>query len=189
MNHHISGLVLAGGKSMRMGSDKAFIHYADKPQYKTVFELLKCYCNEVYVSVNKHQKVDLPFITDNSMIKISGPALGIASAFEFKRTNWLVLAIDYPLVSGNEINHLLKHRNEQANASVYVNESGFFEPGIGIYECSFYPVLIHEINYGSASLQQALVSANAAKIHAQDAGKLLNVNTPEDHFRAKLKTK
>jgi molybdenum cofactor guanylyltransferase len=179
-NEIIFGLVLAGGESKRMGKDKASLIYYNKPQYKIAFDILLPFCEKVFISVNHAQDIELPFIMDKLNTSANGPALGIASAFEFKMATWLVLAVDYPLISEKEISFLIQNRDKQASASVYINDRGFFEPGIGLYEPGFNVFLQEEIKYGNSSLQNALINSNSSKVMPEDGSKLFNVNTPGD---------
>ena len=76
INLSISALILSGGLSSRMGEEKRLIHYHNKTQEQYLFDLLKPYCSEVYVSINQHQTTDLPHIQDLDL-PIKSPILGI----------------------------------------------------------------------------------------------------------------
>ena len=74
------GLVLAGGKSLRMGTDKSLLNYHGKSQREVMFDMLSGYCSVVYLSVNQNQNTYLPHIIDET--EAAGPLGGIVSAFE-----------------------------------------------------------------------------------------------------------
>ena len=49
------GLVLCGGKSTRMGTDKSMLQYHSKPQRYYVYDLLFPLCEKVFISCNEQQ--------------------------------------------------------------------------------------------------------------------------------------
>src|ERR1700729_4125113 len=93
----INGLVLAGGRSSRMGRDKTSIPWHGKEQQYYMADMLKPLCCEVFISHRKEQG----FETDeNYKILVDaytgiGPYGAILSAFEFQPdAAWLVVACD-----------------------------------------------------------------------------------------------
>src|SRR5690349_4297820 len=89
------GLVLAGGKSERMGVDKAALEFHGKPQLVWAYELLSQVCDRTFVSVRPDQADDpvrarLPQIVD--LQPGIGPIAGISAAFtRHPDSAWLVL--------------------------------------------------------------------------------------------------
>ena len=60
----MNGLVIAGGNSSRMGTDKAFLQYSKNPQYQEVYSLLEPFCEQTFVSLqNKNDAIALPQIS------------------------------------------------------------------------------------------------------------------------------
>lgn len=83
MNHtNITGIILSGGKSSRMGTDKGLILYKDRALIEYPLQYLKPYCNEVMISANSegYKYLGYPVIADT--IKNIGPIGGINSCFE-----------------------------------------------------------------------------------------------------------
>ncbi|MBL7788619.1 MAG: molybdenum cofactor guanylyltransferase [Chitinophagales bacterium] len=158
----MNGLVLAGGYSTRMGSDKALIDYHGMPQYQYVYGMLEKYCDKVFISA-KENKYALPTILDLSQYENIGPINGILSAFKNEETDWLVVAIDYPLFSDEHILKLLVPTDTIAN--VYFNpETGFYEPFLALYKKAFKGSLVSQIDSGINSLQAILRTLQIAKI-------------------------
>ena len=132
------GLVLTGGKSERMKRDKALIEYKGVPHAKYIFDILKAYCDEVYLSARENQWVgtpleQLPVIVDS--VPGKGPVSGILSAFQkHSDANWLVVACDLVHFNETTVEELLSHYQPHKIATAYRNrEKEFPEPLCTIY--------------------------------------------------------
>ncbi|MDX1545013.1 MAG: NTP transferase domain-containing protein, partial [Christiangramia sp.] len=82
METKLYGLVLAGGKSSRMGMDKGDLKYHGKPQRDHLYEMLQEVCDEVFLSLRKDQEdaVKANFRTIADMDEVRGPQNGMQSA-------------------------------------------------------------------------------------------------------------
>lgn len=174
----LNGLVMAGGKSARMGSDKALLVYHKQPQYQEVYQMLDVFCEQVFVSARKEQQFDRPVIADDAAFENCGPVAGLLSAFKIKDTAWLLIGVDYPLLETKDIEKLIAERDENAAATVFFNDNNFYEPLLGIYEKAFYPLLKSEFETGNTSLQSILRTCNAGKVHPYRSDLLKSI----DHF-------
>jgi molybdopterin-guanine dinucleotide biosynthesis protein A len=176
----LAALILMGGKSSRMQEDKAKIVYHEKAQFEHLYDLLKLFCEDVYLSTNQEYK-SFPFIKDNPEFGEIGPMNGILSGFDRLKTSLLVIAIDYPLFSEEEIQNLISQRDKNALASVMFNQkSEFFEPFLGIYEFSMFEILKTEIKIGNYSLQAILAKNEVKKVFPLTVNSLRNCNTIEE---------
>lgn len=181
----MNGLILIGGKSSRMGTDKSLLNYHGLSQREYLFQLLDTFCSEVYFSSRQEQGLSENVIIDTLA---SGPASGILSAFEYNpETAWLVLACDMPLVSEEYLRILTRHRDSEKMATAFYNpEINAPEPLITIYEPKAYPLLSDYIKAGHKSPKVFLQSNDVQLIEIEDKGFLKNVNTREefDTFQA-----
>lgn len=134
------GLVLTGGKSQRMnGQDKALIpYYENIPHGKYLFDLLKPFCDEVFLSAKNNQwngtsLSELPILKDAE--DMNGPMAGIISALQtHPNANWLVVACDLPFINQETLNKLFWNFNEQYFATCFTNkDANFPEPLCAIY--------------------------------------------------------
>jgi len=179
----LNGLVLAGGKSMRMGFDKGAVKWYDKEQRYHMADVLKPLCNEVFISRNSDKQdidVSYPSITDTFLNL--GPYSGILSAFREKPDSaWLVVACDLPLLDAYTLNYLVANRDTSAIATAFHSETSEFpEPLITIWEPKSYPVLLSFLAQGYSCPRKVLINAASKLLHVPHPGALTNVNTPED---------
>lgn len=196
----IKGLVLVGGKSTRMGTDKSELNYHGKSQKEAAKELLENNNLETYYSVqsivfalddNKDENV-ISSAAEKSQNEIPdvflnlGPFGGICSAFQ-KDPNaaWFVLATDVPFVSEEIIQLLLKHRNPSKVATAIKGKSKeFVEPLITIYEPKAYPILLQYLAQGYSCPRKVLINSDVEIVEIDDAF-IRNINTPEEFDAAK----
>ena len=179
----IKGLVLVGGKSTRMGSDKSELNYHGKSQKEFAKELLENNNFETYYSVqNKSEKENE--ISDKFLNL--GPFGGICSAFQ-KDPNaaWLVLATDVPFVNDEVIKLLLQKRNSSKLATAIKGKSNqFVEPLITIYEPKAYPILLQYLAQGYSCPRKVLINSDVEIVEV-DEDLIRNINTPDEFKAAK----
>lgn len=188
LNHSTStlaGLVLAGGKSTRMHTDKTLLSYHGKPQREHLYELLKGYCEQVFLSCRQDQ-IDELFgnfnIIPDTFLGL-GPMGALLSAFRSHPDRaWLVLACDLPLLSRESLQFLIDNRNPSKIATAFRNpESAFPEPLITIWEPKSYQILLNSLRMGSSCPRKILINSDIELLEAPAAGELKNVNRPEEY--------
>ena len=177
-----NGLVLAGGRSTRMGTDKGLMSYHGKPQREHLFDLLKEVCETVYTSCRKDQdvaEINNPLI---DLFEIPGPMNGILSAFgHAPDTSWLIVAVDMPYVTRQALELLLTQRDQKKVATCFYNpELNDCEPLLTLWEPIAYPLLQEFVKEGNLSPQKFLRTHDANVIHIPDANLLKNFNSPAD---------
>ena len=179
----IKGLILVGGKSTRMGRDKAELNYFGKPQKEFAKELLENNNLETYYSVQNFASIE-DEISDK-FINL-GPFGGICSAFQKDPNSaWFVLATDVPFVSNKIIELLLKHRNPSKAATAIKGKSKeFVEPLITIYEPKAYPILLQYLAQGYSCPRKMLINSDVEIVEIEDDF-IRNINTPEEFESAK----
>ena len=134
----LKGLILSGGKSTRMGTDKGLLNYHGIPQREYLYGLLENLGLECYLSIRTEQQGNVPdnfnTIVDNNRHR--GPFNGILSAHETSpEAAWLVLACDLPLLDKAALKSLVLKRNPRKKATAYATQaSGLPEPLVAIWE-------------------------------------------------------
>jgi molybdopterin-guanine dinucleotide biosynthesis protein A len=182
----LKGLVLAGGKSERMGRDKTQLEYYHKPHWLYMFEMLSQEGLETYVSCRSEQKDKFPSV-QVLVDKIDGigPTGAILTAFmSDPNSAWLVVASDMPNIQKSDLHKLLSERNSGSIATTFVHkESGFSEPLFAIYEPSAYLKLYQELALGRTCPRKFLGKYEIHRIPIENEESFQNVNTQDD-FKA-----
>jgi molybdopterin-guanine dinucleotide biosynthesis protein A len=185
-NTRIKGLVLAGGKSVRMGLDKGMMMWHGKPQRYYMADMLAQLCDEVYISCREEQVADIaaPYntLTDNPLYAGSGPTAAILSAFElYPDSNWLVVACDLPLLDMATLQYLVENRDVNAIATTYESpHDGLPEPLITIWEPAAYAILLSKLQEGYKCPRKVLINNPTTILKPPYPQALTNTNTPED---------
>jgi molybdopterin-guanine dinucleotide biosynthesis protein A len=183
----MNGLIIAGGSSTRMGHNKAFLDYGNLPQYKAVEKLLLPFCTEIYISLKApNASIAIPQLID-AHTEI-GPISAFASAYQQAKTNWLIVAIDYPLLVAKDITHLVNTFRITNTSCVYYNmASAFYEPYIGIYTSTYLEIIMNQLNQHQFSLQKILAHFPVEKVIASHIKNIISVDTMEQYLAIKHK--
>jgi molybdenum cofactor guanylyltransferase len=173
------GLILAGGQSSRMGSDKALLNFHGEPQVVWLHQLLQSFCEHAFVSGSR-EKIPYPFNFIEDHYETGGPMNGILSAFRLHPdVAWLVLPVDMPNVNVQVIDYLLEHRDDSKLASCFLNPiNNDVEPLPIILEPVAYLLLLSRFMQKNESLHRFLKLPEINIIPAPDAKWLDNVNFP-----------
>lgn len=179
----IYGLVLTGGKSTRMGTDKAQIEYHGKAHYLYLADLLSQCCDKTCISVsstiNSDLNTDFELVEDS--VSLKGPIAGILSAMsKYPQAAWMVIACDLPLVNAATIEKLINERDTAKIATAFYNpETDFPEPLITLWEPSSKAAINEWIEKGFTCPRKVLINSDINLIQANDPKELLNANDPE----------
>ncbi len=146
----ITGIVLAGGKSRRMGTEKGLLKFGGKRLIEHAVEVLEKVCDHIIISENADTYDFLGYDVFADIIPNSGPMGGIYTGLMNSKTELnLVLSCDMPFISVELLNHLIDH-NEGYDAVVPWHGGRKFEPMCALYNKSSLPVLkqlIQDENY------------------------------------------
>jgi molybdenum cofactor guanylyltransferase len=181
----VFGLVLAGGASTRMRSDKAALEYHGQPQLRWAFELLSKVCTATFVSVRPDQRAEparaaYPQIVDRE--PGIGPIAGICAALlAHPKAAWLVLACDLPFVTEQTLQHLVSRRDPQKVATTYrSSHDGLPEPLCAIWEPAAREPLLAYLAGGKQCPRKWLINSDVMLLDLPQSQALDNVNTREE---------
>lgn len=183
------GLVVCGGQSSRMGTDKSLLVYYDKPQRYYVSAMLRPFCEEVFLSCSSEQVTDLSaeykVVIDFPEYQQIGPIAALLTAFStFPGKDFLVIGCDYPLITSNVLSCFLENLGKPASA--FFNHDNKYEPLLAWYSRDCAPLLKAFFNRNEFSLQHFLRSVEAQKYYPEDDKVMTSVDTPEAYQNMKL---
>lgn len=196
MSSALHGLLLAGGKSSRMGRDKAsmVLGHDGLTQASRAFGLLRQFCEPVCLSLRAEQPVPsggegMQVLRDAP--EVQGPLSGILAAFrEAPGAAWLVLACDLPLLRSGVLARLAARYAEEPSLPFVAYASAFDglpEPLCAIYGPTARPILERHAARGHFCPRHIMLEENALllPLPEDDVEALTNVNTPQDHAGAR----
>ncbi len=163
--NNILGVVLCGGQSTRMGSDKGMLKKNNLTWAEIAQQKLLALKIPVVISINEEQveeyeKIFSPsdLIMDDEL-EISGPLLGLLSVHQkFREKDLLILACDMLEMKSEILEHLIAHYS--LPATVFKNEF-FAEPLCGIYS--------------SEALEKVLQACENKELHRHSMMNVLNL--------------
>lgn len=178
------GLVVAGGRSSRMGTDKAWLHYHGKPQAFYLYDMLEQLCGKAAISCNSRQVQMIPVtytaIVDEMPYRDKGPIAALLSAFEqLPGKGLLVTGCDYPFIRSSHLESLISNIPDFTRPNVFYNMvDHLYEPLIGFYPAGCYTALKEQFDNGNFSIQHFLKNCNACKFFTDDETVLQSADTP-----------
>ncbi len=106
----VHGFVLAGGKSSRMGEDKALLQFCGRPMLERAVEKLRTFCAEVWIAGNREDLAGFAPVVQEKRVEV-GPGAGVEAGLGAATQEWaMFVPVDVPLVPGE----LLRRWAEEA---------------------------------------------------------------------------
>ena len=181
--HHvqpISGIILAGGRSSRMGTDKAKLMLERKSLLEWQVQKLRALgISDILIS-GDHFFPDTKTVTDE--LSGRGPLGGIYSCLRAaKNDRCLVLSVDTPLVPPSALYHLCQAHKGGVTVLCHGN---FQEPLLGVYDRKTASAAYDLLTVGNASVRSLKSKVNWLTFdYAGPEEFLMNCNTPQDFDR------
>jgi len=188
----ISVFILAGGKSSRMGADKAFLDWAGRPLLAHMVELAKSVTREVKI-VGESAKFAAfaPVVED--IFPGCGPLSGIHAALMNSDSELnLILGVDLPFLDSGLLNYIASQAAESGAVLTVPSTRGHFEPLCAVYRKEFSGVAEKALQAGKFKIDALFQQVSLRVVDEKElagAGHSLNafrnLNTPEEWERAK----
>jgi molybdopterin-guanine dinucleotide biosynthesis protein A len=181
----VYGLVLAGGRSRRMGKDKALLERDGRSQLAHAMALLGRHLERVFVSTRADQQEEPERARYEQIVDRYddlGPLAGILSAMdEYPEADWLVVACDLPNIDDGTIMHLLANRSAGQPFTAYISShDGLPEPLCAIWRAGSAGIVRQFADEGIHCPRKILIRSQTHLIEQADPRSLDNVNTPAD---------
>jgi molybdenum cofactor guanylyltransferase len=180
-----TAIVLAGGQSRRMGTDKSLLPWAGEPLVQHIVRQLQPLFDQVLIGANSPEKyafLGLPVVPDQEPGQ--GPLMGILSGISASvhELNF-VTACDIPHLDPGFILDLLRAA-EGHDIAMPVNAAGRHEPLLAVYRRSVAPLARRILQQGGRRIADLLGVAKVRFVEMPESGWYRNLNTPEDYQRA-----
>jgi len=184
----ITGIVLAGGRSSRMGSDKSMMKLKDKSLTEYAIDVLKPLCGKVVISSNN-------FIYEFTGCEVwpdelpdRAPMIGIYSCLKRSETDInIILSCDMPLMSTEMLEYLVAN-SASYDITLPVHGNHFIEPLCGIYKQSSIKILKEFIDRGNFRLNECIQAGSnqlvpiGPELSFYSPELFSNINTPDDYI-------
>lgn len=183
--NRVTAILLAGGKSSRMGRCKAELPWKDTNLIKHQTDKLRSVGIDDIIISGYTPPVEGTRLAQD-LYRDKGPLGGIHSALKIARyEHCLVLAVDTPLVPPETLTMLIcEHIKAAASISVLEHSRGI-EPLIGVYEKSLFPLCEKILNTEHTAVRELYKLVTPNIIHYDGSAELLiDCNTPADYSKA-----
>lgn len=180
-------IIFAGGKSSRMGEDKALLPFGSFDTL-TEFQLhhLKKIFKTVYISCKEKSKFNFEanFIEDIKTSSVYAPTAGFISVFNYLKTDsFFVISVDTPFITPFIIEKLL-HVDNINNDATIAKVAGSMQPMCGIYHRSLEEKFSQMLKDNNHKLGYLLKNSNTTYVEFEDEKAFLNLNNPQDYQEA-----
>ncbi|QQY81005.1 molybdenum cofactor guanylyltransferase [Tamlana sp. s12] len=180
---HITGLVLSGGKSSRMGTDKGFLSLNGKPFMQYSIDALKPLVSEIIIVSDhaSHDALNYKRVSDN--IKNAGPVAGIAAGLEASKTDYnLVLSCDIPLIKTSILEKLIQNMDTDFDI-IQIESNNKSMPLIAMYHKRCAPIFKNLVENNERRLRIAVNNCKVKNVvlnTEEEQQSTMNVNTQEE---------
>lgn len=185
------GFVTAGGKSSRMGADKAWLKLDGRPMIEHVIAALTPVVSSVAIIANRaeYQRLGFPVIADTNVD--IGPLEAIRTALANSTSSKIILvACDLPFITSDLLRFLLSLSGDRQSV-VPIGSDNRFEPLCAVYSREALPVVEEIIHSGQRRISP-LFDRVPTRVVAFDELRHLsgfeqffeNINTIQDYQRA-----
>ncbi|MEZ5147158.1 MAG: molybdenum cofactor guanylyltransferase [Bacteroidales bacterium] len=185
MDKGITGIILAGGKSSRMGKDKGFCTIDEKPLIRYAIETLSEVCDSIIIGTNNpaYDQFGFPVVPDK--ISGKGPVAGIFSCLnESKTADNFILSCDMPLMTSDFVKFVVSKKADYEVVIPVFN--GMAEPLCAYYHKNITSPLKAQIKAGVYKIQEAVKPLHTLLLEIEDSNvfndsKLfMNINSEVD---------
>jgi molybdenum cofactor guanylyltransferase len=177
-----SAVILAGGASSRMASDKGLLSFNGRPLIRHILEQLEGQFREVLVSANdpeKYRFLGVDVVRDREPDQ--GPLMGIASTLEAAKSRIVfVVACDIPVIDMGFVRRMLSEASRY-DCVIPEHGAGRFEPLFAVYGKSALPAIRGLLASGERRIRALFPLVRMKTLDMGDAPWFTNINTIEDY--------
>jgi molybdopterin-guanine dinucleotide biosynthesis protein A len=182
---HTHAVIFAGGKSSRMGKDKALLPFAQYPTLSAYqYQKLKNLFHHVSLS-SKENKFDFSCHVIEDCYEESSPLVGIISIFQTLPNveEVFILSVDAPFITKEIIDTLMEASHKKYDAIIAKSPNGL-QPLCGVYRRSILPIAREQHKKNNHKLKMLLEKASTKIIHFSEQEPFTNLNYFEEYEKA-----
>ena len=176
---NITGIILAGGKSSRMGTDKGFLLLNDKPFVQYSIDALTPLVSEIIIVSDNPDYDVFGLKRVDDITKNAGPVAGICSGLEASKTEYnVILSCDIPLVTTEVLQKLINNIDNKTQI-IQAESQGKSMPLIAIYKTDILDIFKDLLNNDERRLRIAIKNCISKNIVLEKEYEFstMNVNT------------
>jgi len=179
----ITGVILAGGKNSRMGTDKGLLVVRGKKIIDRILDTLKPNVNDIIIISNGNNYSNLGYKVYADIIKDCGPLGGIHTALTFSRTKKnLVISCDMPFLNEKILKFIIAD-SDDCDVALPVHDNRT-EPLCAVYDSICTDKFSELLSKNQLKMQDALKEFKVKKININktdfDSNCFTNINTKEE---------
>ena len=179
---HITGIIIAGGKSSRMGTDKGFLEFKGKPFISYSIDALSPYVDDIIIVSNDYKYDVFNLKRVNDCIENAGPLAAVYSGLLHSKTeDNIILSCDIPLINKGLINKIINQFDDQFDI-IQVKNNSKSMPLIAAYKKRCLSKCMQLLIDGERRLRVAVkhfkTKTIPLELHLQQC--TMNVNTPNE---------
>lgn len=200
MSERVAGILLAGGRSSRMGGgDKCLRSLAGRPVLAHIIERLRPQVGDMVINANgeprRFAEFGLPIVAD-SIVGFAGPLAGIHAGLEWVKRSLpdvayaITIATDTPFIPADLVRRFLAARAEGSKLLVARSNAGA-HPVIGLWHLDLAAELEKSLAAGERKAGKWVAEHGAVEVFFPDTNiggtpvdPFFNINRPEDLVHA-----
>jgi molybdopterin-guanine dinucleotide biosynthesis protein A len=164
----VTGFVLAGGKSTRMGQDKAFLEWRGQTLLCRALEIVGGVTEELRIVGDIEKFSKLGRVVED-LYRERGPLGGIQAALSSSGTEWnLMLAVDLPFVETDFLRWLVGQARKGEALVTVPRVGGRLQPLCGVYRRGFGEVAQGALEAGKNKIDPLFTEVNTQLIAEKD---------------------
>jgi molybdopterin-guanine dinucleotide biosynthesis protein A len=195
--HHgvepVSAFILAGGKSSRMGQDKAFLRLGDRTLLAHALQLAHAVSGNAWIVGSTEKFADYGSVAED-VYPERGPLAGIHAALTRTSTDLnLIMAVDLPFLQPGLLNYLISQACGTAAVVVVPRAGGGLQPLCALYRQSFAEVAERALRAGRNKIDNLFAEVTTRVIEQEELQRngfreemFRNLNTRQDWDAAQM---
>ncbi len=186
--NHVTGFVLTGGRSSRMGSDKALLSWAGETLIQRTLAVTRGVCEQVFICGPRERYGKFGEVIEDAQPGL-GPLSGIQAALRTTETDLnLILSVDLPLMTGEFLSWLLQQARAGEQQITAPEAAGSLQPLCAVYHREVAGIADEALAKGDLKVTRLFTRTTARIIGESeicaagfDPSIFTNVNTPGEY--------